>query len=51
MKSRAESNGGKVQYLDVHKAELEVGNTNNWMKIINLISHSLNIYSMSHVTY
>ena len=27
MKSRAESNGGKVQYLDVHKAELEVGKT------------------------
>jgi len=24
VKSRAESNGGKVQYLDVHKAELEV---------------------------
>ena len=27
VKSRAESNGGKVQYLDVHKAELEVRNT------------------------
>ena len=24
VKSRAESNGGKVKYLDVHKAELEV---------------------------
>ena len=30
VKSRAESNGGKVKYLDVHKAELEVTLTQNF---------------------